>query len=102
MLIFGMQAHLIDTHLLVPSSWSFAKVKVKYHGHVSQNMGVLGALLFYKHILFYLDSLSSIKHPTSESWHPHAVLLFVHRHMIKVIAISWLLLYTFPQREHHS
>ena len=46
-----MKAHLIDTHLLVPRSRSFAKVKVKYQGHVSQNMGVSGALVFHKHIL---------------------------------------------------
>ena len=46
-----MKAHL-NTHLLVPRSRSSAKVKVKYQGHVSQKMGVLGALVFYKHILF--------------------------------------------------
>ena len=39
-----MKAHLIDTHLLVPRSRSSAKVKVKYHGHVSQKMGVLGGI----------------------------------------------------------
>ena len=47
-----MKAHLIDTHLLVPRSRSSAKVCVKYQGHVSQKMGVLGALVFHKHILF--------------------------------------------------
>ena len=31
-----MEAHLIDTHLLVPRSRSSAKVKVKYQGHISQ------------------------------------------------------------------
>ena len=46
-----MKAHLIDTHLLVPRSRSSAKVKVKYQGHVSQEMGVSGALVFHKHIL---------------------------------------------------
>ena len=46
-----MNAHL-DTNLHVPSSRSSAKVKVKYQGHVSQKMGVLGALVFHKHILF--------------------------------------------------
>ena len=55
-LIFGMKAHLIDTHLLPPRSRSSAKVKVKYRGHVSQKMGVLGALVFHKHILLYLYS----------------------------------------------
>ena len=47
-----MKAHLIDTHLLVPRSRSFAKVKVKYQCHVSQKMGVSGAVVFHKHILF--------------------------------------------------
>ena len=47
-----MKAHLIDTHLLLPRSRSCAKVKVKYNGHVSQMMGVSGALEFHKHILF--------------------------------------------------
>ena len=51
-LIFGMKAHLIDTHLLVPRPKSSPKVKVKYQGCVSQNMGLLGALVFHKHILF--------------------------------------------------
>ena len=52
-LIFSMTAHLIDTHVLVPRSRSSAKVKVKYQVHVSQKMGVSGALVFHKHILFY-------------------------------------------------
>ena len=49
--MYGMKAHLIDTHLLVPKSRSSAKVKVKYQGHVSQKMDVFGALVFHKHIL---------------------------------------------------
>ena len=52
--MFGMIAHLIDTHLLVPRSRSFAKVKVKYQGHVSQKMRVSEALVFHKHILFLI------------------------------------------------
>ena len=52
-----MKAHLIDTHLLV--SRSSAKVKVKYLGHVSQKMGVSGALVFHKHILFPFPSMFS-------------------------------------------
>ena len=48
-----MKAHLIDTHLLVPGSRSSAKVKVKYQGHVPQKMGVSGAFMFQKHILFF-------------------------------------------------
>ena len=51
-----MKAHLIDTHLLVPRSRLSAKVKVKYQGHVSQNMGVSGALVFHKHILLTMLS----------------------------------------------
>ena len=47
-----MKAHLIDTHLLVQRSGLFAEVKVKYQGQVSQEMCVLGALVFHKHILF--------------------------------------------------
>ena len=46
-----MKAHFINTHL-VPRSRSSAKVKVKYQGHVSQKMGVSGALVFHKHTLF--------------------------------------------------
>ena len=49
-----MKAHLIDTHLLVPRSRSSAKVKVNYH--VSQKMGVSGALVFHKHILFFFKT----------------------------------------------
>ena len=48
-----MKEHLIDTHLLVPRSRSSAKVKVKYQGRVSQKMGVSGAFMFHKHILFF-------------------------------------------------
>ena len=47
-----MKAHLINTHLLVSRSRSSAKVKVKYQGDVSRKMGVSGALVFHKHILF--------------------------------------------------
>ena len=53
-LIFGTKAHLIDTYLQAPRSRSSAKVKVKYQGHVSQKMGVLGALVLHKHILLQL------------------------------------------------
>ena len=51
-----MKARLIDTHLLVPGS--SVKFKVKYQGHVSQKMGVSGALVFHKHHLFYNIFLS--------------------------------------------
>ena len=39
-----MKAHLIETHLPVPRSRSSAKIKVKYQGHVSQNMSVSGGI----------------------------------------------------------
>ena len=52
-----MKVHLIDTHLLVPRSRSSEKVKVKYRGHVSQTMGVSGALVFHKHILFFIEQV---------------------------------------------
>ena len=58
-----MKAHLIDTHLLVPRSRSSAKVKVKYQGHVSQKMGVSGALVFDKRILF-----TFLLHHTGPAW----------------------------------
>ena len=47
-----MKAHLIDTHL-VPRSRSSAKVKVKYQGHVSQKMGVLGGISVSQTHLFF-------------------------------------------------
>ena len=48
-----MKAHLINMHLLVPRSRSFAKVKVKYKGYISQKMAISGAFVFHKHILFF-------------------------------------------------
>ena len=69
MLIFGIKVHLIDTHLLVPRSRSSAKVKVKFQGHVSQKMGVSGALVFHKHILFSVCiSRSDCMHPSGSLW----------------------------------
>ena len=56
-----MKAHLIDTHLLVPRSKSSAKVKVKYQGHVSQKVGVSGALAFHKHILVFFVRLEGFE-----------------------------------------
>ena len=48
-----MKAHLIDTHLLVPMSRSSANIKVKYQGHVSQKMGVLGGIsVSQTHLVF--------------------------------------------------
>ena len=54
-----MKAHLIDTHLFVPRSRSSTKVKVKYQGHVSQKMGVSGALVYHKRILFCSITVTS-------------------------------------------
>ena len=48
----------MKAHLLVSRSRSSAKVKVKYQDHVSQKMGVSGALEFHKHILFVICLLS--------------------------------------------
>ena len=39
-----MKAYLINMHLLVPRSRSYAKVKVKYKGYISQKMAVLGGI----------------------------------------------------------
>ena len=50
MLIFGMKAHLINKHLLVLRSRSFAEVKVGNQGYISQKIAVSRALVFYKHI----------------------------------------------------
>ena len=46
----------MKAHLQAPRSRSSAKVKVKYQGHVSQKMGVSGALVFHKHILFEFEN----------------------------------------------
>ena len=48
-----MKAYLINMHLLVPSSRSSAKVKVKYKSNISQKMAVSGAFVFHKHIFFF-------------------------------------------------
>ena len=58
-----MKAHLIDTHLLVPRSRLSAGVKVIYHCHISEKIAGFGALVFYKHILFFLDTTD----PTPDS-----------------------------------
>ena len=58
-----MKAHLTITQLLVPRSVSSAQVKVKYQGHVSQKMGVSGALVFHKHVfhkhILFVDTFVS-------------------------------------------
>ena len=56
-LIFGMKAHLSDTHPLVPRSRSSAKVYVKYQGHVSQKMGVSGGITVSQTHLVFICSL---------------------------------------------
>ena len=54
-LVFGMKAHLINTHLLIPRSRSSAKVKVKYQGHDSKKMGVSGGIsVSQTHIVFLM------------------------------------------------
>ena len=41
------------TFLLVPSSRSSVKVKVRYQGHNFQKMAVAGAFVFHEHILLF-------------------------------------------------
>ena len=65
-----MKAYLINMHLLVPSSGSSTKVKVKYKGYIFQKMAVSGAFVFHKHILFF--PLSAVKRP-SDSNHEESV-----------------------------
>ena len=48
-----MKAYLINMHLLVPRSRSFAKVNDKYIGYISQKMSVSGAFVFHKNIFFF-------------------------------------------------
>ena len=62
-----MKAHLIDARLLVPRSKSSAKAKVKYQGNVSQKMGVSGALVFHKHILFFINFTGTARQQISHS-----------------------------------
>ena len=51
-----MKAHLINTYLLVPGSRLSAKVKVKYQGHVSQKIGVLGGIsVSQTHLVLFID-----------------------------------------------
>ena len=61
-----MKAHLVNTHRLVTRSRSSAKVNVKYQGHVSQKMGVLGALVFF---FFLMENTHStcFRHPSNLS-----------------------------------
>ena len=66
-----MKAHLIDTHLLVPKSRSSAEVKVKYQGHVSQKMGVSGALVFHKDILFFFRMVENIAGKEENAGYQH-------------------------------
>ena len=54
-----VKVHLFDTHLLVLSSRSSAKVKVKYEGHILKKIAYLGKLLFHKDCFRLLVSLFS-------------------------------------------
>ena len=49
-----MMAYLIKMHLLVPTSRSSAKVKVKYEGYISQKMAVSGAFMFHKQYFSFM------------------------------------------------
>ena len=66
-----MKAHLIDSHLMVPRSRSFAKVRVKYEGHTlkkkKKKIPFSGALVFQKKknklfldLIFYKAGIYSI------------------------------------------
>ena len=57
-LIFGMKAYLINMHLLVPRSRSFAKVKVKYKGYISQKMAVSGGIRVSQTHLIYISVIT--------------------------------------------
>ena len=57
-----MEAHLIDTRLVVPRSRSSVKVKDECQGHVwgkTKKKAITGALVFHKHILFLKVALFS-------------------------------------------
>ena len=53
-IVFHMSIPCDKTFLLVPSSRSSVKVKVKYQDHNFQKMAIVGAFVFHKHILFLL------------------------------------------------
>ena len=61
-----MKAYLINMHLLVPTSRSSAKVKVKYKGYISQKNGRFGGIhVSQTHLVFHvfkcnLNSLNSL------------------------------------------
>ena len=55
MLIFGMKAHLINTHLLVPRSRSSAKVKIEYQSYISQKNGRFGGITVSQTHLVYTN-----------------------------------------------
>ena len=50
MLIFGMQAAFDNTQLVRV----IIKVKVEYQGYITQKKAVSGALMFHKHIFFFM------------------------------------------------
>ena len=60
--MFGMKAYLLDKHLLVTRSRSYAKVKVKvkYHGHIPPKLAVLRVLVSHKHILFQIEIFGTV------------------------------------------
>ena len=55
-----MKAYLINMHLLVPRPRSPTKVKLKYKGYISQEMAVLGAFVFHKHILSEMEVFTTL------------------------------------------
>ena len=70
-----MKAHLINMHLLVPRSRSSAKVKIKYHGYISQKLAVSGSFMFHKHILFFFKFPAVVNMSISGSTSRHCYAL---------------------------
>ena len=55
-----MKAYLINMHLLIPRSRSFAKVEVKYKGYISQKMAVRGIRVSQTHLVFFSTKVKVI------------------------------------------
>ena len=56
-----MKAYLINMHLLVPRSRSYAKVKVIYKGYISKKNGRFGGIrVSQTHLVFLLNRVISV------------------------------------------
>ena len=65
------------TFMLVPSSRSSVKVKVKYQGHSFRKNGRCAALGFHKHILFFLCSGKRVRNASQEEEEKYLDILLV-------------------------